>query len=69
MFEVNWYTIYLVIYLGVYISENTYVRTGEQSLDSFYKPFHLVVYYKFLRFFPDGKSVLSLSSYQLFDVS
>lgn len=42
-------------FLGVYISRATYIRQGEQSLDSFYSPWHLVEYYRYLRFFPDGE--------------
>lgn len=41
--------------LGVYISENSYVRIGEQGFDSCYKPFYIVEYFKYLRFFTDGK--------------
>lgn len=39
---------------GVYISKTSYVREGEHSLDGFYKPYHTVTYYRYLRFFPDG---------------
>ena len=42
------------IILGVYISRTTYIRQGEQSLDTFYSPWHLVEYYRYIRFFPDG---------------
>ncbi len=41
-------------YDGVYISKTSYVRAGEQSLDNFYSPWHLVEYYRYLRFFADG---------------
>ena len=37
------------------------MRAGEQSLDGLYKPYHLVVYYRFLRFFPDGESLMGAS--------
>jgi F-box protein 9 len=43
-----------MIILGVYISRATYIRQGEQSLDTFYSPWHLVEYYRYIRFFPDG---------------
>ena len=43
-----------IISLGVYISKTSYVRPGERSLDNFYKPYHTVVYYRYLRFLPDG---------------
>ena len=46
---------------GCYISRASYVRAGEQSLDGLYKPYHLVVYYRFLRFFPDGESLVGAS--------
>ena len=44
---------------GCYISKLSYVRAGEKSLDSYYRPFHMVEYYRYVRFFPDGKSSLS----------
>ena len=40
---------------------NSYIRIGEQSLDSFYKPCHLVEYYKYLRFFTDGKIIIAFA--------
>lgn len=47
--------------LGVYISRAAYIRQGEQSLDTFYSPWHLVEYYRYIRFFPDGSFVMILS--------
>ncbi|CAH1971756.1 unnamed protein product [Acanthoscelides obtectus] len=47
---------------GCYISKTTYIRNGENSFqDQFYRPWHLVTYYRYLRFFPDG-SVLVLTT-------
>ena len=46
---------------GCYISRASYVRAGEQSLDGLYKPYHLVAYYRFLRFFPDVESLVGAS--------
>lgn len=47
---------------GCYIGKTSYLRHGENSFqDQFYKPWHLVVYYRYLRFFPDG-IVLVLTS-------
>lgn len=46
---------------GVYISKSAYARAGEQGLDNFYQPWHLVEYYRYLRFFSDG-TVLFLTS-------
>lgn len=43
---------------GVYISKVSYVRQGEESLDGFYRAWHHVAYYRYLRFFPDGKVVM-----------
>jgi len=44
-----------VWYNGVYISKITYVRHGETAYqDQFYRPWHLVVYYRYLKFFADG---------------
>ena len=50
---------------GVYISRASYVREGERSLDSYYRAFHLVYYYRYMRFFSDGKWALR----KLLDVS
>lgn len=55
------YSVYLlwisqnVMCTGIYISKTSYIRSGERSLDTFYKPYHSVVYYRYLRFFPDGR--------------
>ncbi|XP_003384131.1 PREDICTED: F-box only protein 9-like [Amphimedon queenslandica] len=61
----NWRHIFItqphVHFNGVYISRSLYVRTGERSLDRLYKPFHTVVYYRYIRFFTDG-SVLYMTS-------
>jgi len=44
---------------GVYISKVTYVRHGETSYqDQFYRPWHLVVYYRYLKFFADGTMMM-----------
>ncbi|XP_044728288.1 F-box only protein 9 isoform X2 [Chrysoperla carnea] len=46
-------------YNGCYISKTTYVRAGENSFqDQFYRPWHLVAYYRYLRFFPDGRVLM-----------
>lgn len=61
----NWRDMYLqrprLNFDGVYISKSSYARAGEQGLDNFYQPWHLVEYYRYLRFFADG-SVLFLTS-------
>lgn len=43
---------------GVYISRTTYIRQGEQSLDGFYRAWHQVEYYRYMRFFPDGQIIM-----------
>ncbi|KAK2588306.1 hypothetical protein KPH14_004324 [Odynerus spinipes] len=49
-------------YNGCYISKTSYIRHGENSYqDQFYRPWHLVEYFRYLRFFPEGK-VLMLTS-------
>ena len=40
--------------IGVYISKASYAREGEKSLDNFYRPWHLVEYYRYMRFFSNG---------------
>ncbi|KAJ8968931.1 hypothetical protein NQ314_002023 [Rhamnusium bicolor] len=35
---------------GCYISKTTYIRHGENSFqDQFYRPWHLIAYYRYLR--------------------
>lgn len=46
---------------GCYISKCFYYRSGEKSLDNYYQPYHRVEYYRYIRFFPEGK-VLMLTS-------
>ncbi|KAI7805931.1 F-box only protein 9, partial [Triplophysa rosa] len=43
---------------GVYISKTSYIRQGEESLDGFYRAWHQVEYYRYLRFFPDGQVIM-----------
>lgn len=47
-------------YGGVYVSRNTYIRVGIMNLDC-RNPVHLVVYYRYFRFFEDG-TVLTRTS-------
>ncbi|XP_053731077.1 F-box only protein 9 [Synchiropus splendidus] len=46
---------------GVYISKASYIRQGEKSLDGFYRAWHHVEFYRYLRFFSDG-SVMMLTT-------
>ncbi|XP_065838834.1 F-box only protein 9-like [Oscarella lobularis] len=54
----SWRQLYIsqphLLFDGVYISRSSYVRAGEPSLDQFYKPYHTVEYFRYLRFFSDG---------------
>lgn len=44
---------------GCYISKTTYLRNGENSFqDQFYRPWHIVEYYRYLRFFPEGQVLM-----------
>ncbi|CAH1379785.1 hypothetical protein MTP99_003618 [Tenebrio molitor] len=48
---------------GCYIGKTTYIRHGENSFqDQFYRPWHLVAYYRYLRFFPEGVVLVLTSS-------
>ncbi|XP_044262113.1 F-box only protein 9 [Tribolium madens] len=48
---------------GCYIGKTTYIRHGENSFqDQFYRPWHLVSYYRYLRFFPEGVVLVLTSS-------
>lgn len=44
---------------GVYISKTSYFRYGENSFqDQFYRPMHLIEYYRYVRFFADGQAYM-----------
>jgi len=45
---------------GCYISKCVYYRTGEKSLDCYYRPYHRVEYYRYIRFFPEGKILIAV---------
>lgn len=51
-------------YNGVYISTCNYVRQGQASATavSWNSPVHIVTYYRFLRFYPDGTCISLLST-------
>lgn len=54
---------------GVYICRTTYFRQGEQSfIDQFYRPWHIVEYYRYIRVFPDGVIMMLTSPEQPKDV-
>lgn len=46
---------------GIYISKNQYLRPGATE-GSYYQPVHEVIYYRYLRFFPDGQVLSVLTS-------
>ncbi|KAK3921549.1 F-box only protein 9 [Frankliniella fusca] len=55
----SWRQMYIqrphIYFHGCYISKTTYIRHGENSFqDQFYRPWHLVEYFRYLRFFPEG---------------
>ncbi|XP_014478982.1 PREDICTED: F-box only protein 9 isoform X1 [Dinoponera quadriceps] len=63
----SWRDMYLqrprLRYNGCYISKTSYIRDGENSFqDRFYRPWHLVEYFRYLRFFPEGKALMLTST-------
>lgn len=51
-----------ICFEGCYISKTTYLRYGERNFqDQFYRPVHLIEYYRYMRFFTDG-TVLMITS-------
>ncbi|KAL4217675.1 F-box only protein 9 [Mactra antiquata] len=48
-------------FVGCYISKMSYTRQGEKSLDGFYSPWHHVEYYRYIRFFSEGKVLMMTS--------
>merc|ERR1719433_2619014 len=64
----GWRTIFLsrprVNFNGCYISRVTYLREGERGFqdNEFYKSWHVVHYYRLLRFFPGGRLIMVTSA-------
>lgn len=62
----SWRLMYIerphLLFVGVYISKTSYIRQGEKSLDMCYRPFHVVEYYRYMRFFIDGTVVIYTSA-------
>lgn len=59
----SWRDMYLqrprLRYNGCYISKISYIRDGENSFqDRFYRPWYMVEYFRYLRFFPEGKVLM-----------
>ena len=60
---VNWRDMFInrprLLYDGCYISKTSYSRPGENSFqDADYQPWHLVTYFRYLRFFADGTALM-----------
>lgn len=58
--HVNWINMFKkrprVSFNGVYKNRTKYIRTGDSCFqDMTYRPFHVVRYYRYLRFFPDQR--------------
>ncbi len=45
---------------GLYVSRNTYIRTGLTEW-RYKNPVHLVTYFRYLRFLPDGRFITRTS--------
>lgn len=62
----NWREMFIlrprVHFTGCYISKTSYIRAGENSFqDQSYRPWHLVTYFRYLRFFPDSTALMLTS--------
>lgn len=60
---VSWRQMYIerphILFHGCYISKTSYLRAGENSFqDQFYRPWHVVEYFRYLRFFPEGSALM-----------
>ncbi|KAG2492813.1 hypothetical protein HYH03_008972 [Edaphochlamys debaryana] len=64
-FRMNWKRMYVthphLRFDGLYASRNTYVRTGVAEFKRSSAPVHLVTYFRYYRFFPDGTFVYRTS--------
>lgn len=65
LYQGQWLRMYMdrprLHYDGVYISVCQYIRPGESDT-AWTRPVHLVTYYRYLRFFPDGTMIKYLST-------
>ncbi|WCJ44359.1 F-box protein 7 [Euphorbia peplus] len=52
---------------GLYVSRNTYIRTGLREW-TVRNPVHLVCYYRYMRFFPSGRFLYKTSSHTVKEV-
>ena len=39
---------------GIYAIKESYIKQGEQRLNEFHVPVHIVEYYRYFRFYPEG---------------
>ncbi|XP_039139323.1 F-box protein 7 [Dioscorea cayenensis subsp. rotundata] len=53
---------------GLYVSRNTYIRVGVAEW-KVTNPVHVVCYYRYLKFYPNGKFVYKISSQKLKEVA
>ncbi|KAG1369852.1 F-box protein 7 [Cocos nucifera] len=53
---------------GLYVSRNTYIRTGVAEW-KVTNPVHVVCYYRYLRFYPSGKFLYKISSQRVKEVA
>ncbi|XP_008781492.1 F-box protein 7 isoform X2 [Phoenix dactylifera] len=53
---------------GLYVSRNTYIRTGVAEW-KVTNPVHVVCYYRYLRFYPSGKFLYKVSSQRVKEVA
>ena len=50
-----------VNFVGTYTMKGKYLRNGQKDLSGLYSPYHVVEYYRHLRFFPNGVVMSGLS--------
>jgi len=46
---------------GVYVMKAKYIRPGTRDLSGFYDPYHVIEFYRYFRFLPDGLVISCLS--------
>ncbi|KAI0494447.1 hypothetical protein KFK09_024585 [Dendrobium nobile] len=72
MYECSWRKMWIhrprIRHDGLYVSRNTYIRTGVAEW-KVTNPVHLVCYYRYLRFFPNGKFLYKISSQKVKEVA
>lgn len=52
-------------YCGIYGTKEEYIKEGEQGFSQSYRPYHLVEFFRYVRFWPDGSLTMMITTQKL----